>query len=103
MNILQRLAAWFALPIPAASEFPLAVRCQRCGEVIAGRVNLANELSEDYSAETQAPIYVCRKLLSGRQRCFQQIEVVLTFDAQRRLIDKHITGGQFVDSDPPAR
>jgi hypothetical protein len=41
--------------------------------------------------------YLCRKTLMGDQGCFQRIEVELIFDAQRRLVERNITGGEFVD------
>ena len=41
--------------------------------------------------------YLCRKTMMGDQGCFQRIEVELFFDAQRRLVDRSITGGEFVD------
>jgi hypothetical protein len=60
-------------------------------------VNLNNDLSADYGEEGGGPVtFICRKLMTGKDRCFQTIEVVLTFDSDRRLRDKHITGGKFV-------
>jgi hypothetical protein len=32
----------------------------------------------------------------GSKRCFQPIEVELTFDANRKVIAREITGGQFI-------
>jgi hypothetical protein len=40
--------------------------------------------------------YICRKVIVGSQRCYQPIDVSLTFDSRRRLVDKQITGGQFI-------
>jgi hypothetical protein len=36
-------------------------------------------------------------VLIGQQHCYQQIEVTLTFDAKRNLIDQKIQGGKFVE------
>jgi hypothetical protein len=33
----------------------------------------------------------------GGGRCFQQIEVELKFDSNKKPIEKQISGGQFVD------
>jgi hypothetical protein len=33
----------------------------------------------------------------GPERCFQAIEVTLTFDVDRRLLDRQAAGGDFVD------
>jgi hypothetical protein len=52
-----------------------------------------------YSDEKGETTYFCRKTLIGSERCFQPIEVELTFDAQRNLIDKQIQGGQFISED----
>jgi hypothetical protein len=42
-------------------------------------------------------IYTCRKVLIGGGRCFQQVEVIFKFDESRAVIDRKITGGEFVD------
>jgi hypothetical protein len=68
------------------------VRCSRCGEVIEGRVNLANDLSMNDEGG-----YLVRKVLMGSGRCFQQIEVTLRYDSARQLQDKEISGGKFVE------
>ena len=72
------------------------VKCNRCGEVIEGRVDLDNDLSLDY--EGDSTIYYVRKGLIGTNRCFQQIEVEMKFTPARTLIEQQATGGQFVDS-----
>jgi hypothetical protein len=74
----------------------IAVKCNRCGEVIRTRVNLMNDLSAEFTAGDQ-PVYFCRKMLMGEGRCFQRVEVELTFDQNRRLVNREISGGQFVD------
>lgn len=74
-----------------------AVRCDRCGEVIHGQINLNNDLSVQYQGDDR--FYFCRKGLvgSGETRCFQQVIVEYTFDATRQVIDRRIEGGRFVD------
>ncbi|RME81908.1 MAG: hypothetical protein D6775_12350 [Caldilineae bacterium] len=71
------------------------VRCNRCGEVLSTRVDLANDLTLDY----ESGHYFTRKVVvgSGANRCFQRIEIRLTFDNQKQLIDKEISGGTFVE------
>lgn len=68
------------------------VRCNRCGETIEGRVNLANDLSVDDDGG-----YIVRKVLMGSGLCFQQIEVILHYDSEKKLQEKEINGGKFVD------
>lgn len=80
---------------PAASAAPVytvAVQCARCGETLHARIHLGNELSA-----TEAGGFFCRKVLIGSQRCYQPVEIELTFDAQRQVLDRQITGGRFID------
>jgi len=94
MDLIRRL---FSAPAPSRPVMPITVQCLRCGETLTAEVNLNNDLSVDYGDEGSGPTtYFCRKLLTGTERCFQQIEVLLTFDAERNLRDKKITGGKFV-------
>lgn len=75
------------------------VRCARCGEKLAVRVNLDNELSPQYE-EGEGAYYVRKGVLgSGETRCFQTIEVELYFDYEKRLVSRYITGGEFITAD----
>ena len=78
------------------SSYWIAVQCDRCGEVIRARVNLANDLSAEYDENGNKTGYICRKVLLGKQHCFQQIEVTLRFDAKRKLVDCEVTDGKLV-------
>ena len=72
--------------------YTFSVGCDRCGEIIAGRVNMSNDLSLDDEGG-----YRVRKVLMGGGRCFQQVEVTLRFDASRKLLEKQVSGGKFVE------
>lgn len=76
----------------------VSVKCNRCGEHIRARVDLRNDLSINYS-EDGSPTYFTRKVLMGEGHCFQQIEVELTFDKDRQLTSRQISGGTFVDEE----
>jgi len=93
MGFLKRLFA-SAAGSDSRNIYPLVVKCKRCGEVVEGQVNLASDVS---AADGEEGGYYCRKLLMGKQRCFQQIEVQLRFSTDRRLVDRQIAGGQFAD------
>lgn len=94
MNFLKRL---FSAPSGSTSNFfPFAVKCNRCGEIIEGRINLNNELSVEYDPGG-GTLYYGRKVLMGSGRCFQQVEVELKFNEAHNLLEKHTTGGQFVE------
>ena len=77
----------------------IAVRCNRCKELIQGQINLHNDLSVQYDGDTT--MYFCRKGLvgTGENRCFQQVTVEYVFDANRNVVERRIEGGQFVDEE----
>ena len=78
---------------PEKRYYVFNVKCNRCGEIIEGRLDLDNDLS----LNDEGNGYLVRKTLMGNQRCFQQIEVELNFDSSRQLTEKSITGGQFTN------
>jgi hypothetical protein len=71
------------------------VKCNRCGEVIEGRIDLDNDLSIEY--EDNREVYISRKGIMGSGRCFQQIDVTMRFSSTKAVIDEQIQGGTFVD------
>jgi hypothetical protein len=75
------------------------VRCDKCGEMLKTRLDLRNDLTPNYNAEGRVASYASRKVLIGSQRCFEPIEVKLTFDPQRRLGSREIIGGQFISKE----
>jgi hypothetical protein len=72
------------------------VRCGKCGEGIKSRVDLRHDLTPRYGEGGNVTSYFLRKVLIGSGRCFQPIEVKLTFDANRNIISREITGGDFI-------
>ena len=91
MGFLKKLFSGGATS-SSSDFFTFNVRCDRCGETIEGKVNLNNDLSLDDEGG-----YHVRKVLMGSGHCFQQIEVMLKFDASRQLVDKQVNGGMFVE------
>ena len=80
---------------PEKHYYTFNVKCNRCGEIIEGRVDLSNDLSLDY--EDDQVVYFVRKGLIGNNRCFQQIEVEMKFNSSRELIEQGVQGGKFVE------
>jgi hypothetical protein len=75
------------------------VRCSRCGEKIAVRVDLRNELTPQWD-EGEGAYYTRKGVVgSGESRCFQMIELDLYFSAERRPLSRYITGGEFITRD----
>lgn len=80
---------------PEKRYYVFNVKCNRCGEVIEGRVDLDNELSLEF--EGNQNVYFGRKVLMGSGLCFQQIEVDMKFTPARTLIELQTKGGTFVE------
>jgi len=92
MNLLKKLFGGSAKATQRYYNF--SVKCNRCGEVIEGRVDLNNDLSVEY--EAGGDVFFARKVLMGENKCFQRVEVELKFNSARELLEQHVTGGQFV-------
>jgi len=72
----------------------LYVRCHRCGEAIKTRIDLQRDLSPRDEGG-----FMVGKTLVGSQRCFERVEVTLTFDENRRLMEREITRGDFITAE----
>jgi hypothetical protein len=95
MNFIKKL---FSPPTPYRTTFhKFSVKCKRCGEMVQGQINIYNEPSLELD-EHDHPFYVCRKVLMGSGLCFQQMEVVYKFDKERNVLERQITGGEFVEA-----
>lgn len=75
----------------------ITAKCNRCGEIIKCRIDLRNDLTIDYGDSGKDISYYCRKVLIGEQRCYQPIEIELIFDAKKKVVQRQISGGEFVD------
>jgi hypothetical protein len=98
MGFFKKFAQLFGPAAPSTDERTMWVyaRCKRCHEKLRLRVDLMNDLSVEYGADGAATGYFCRKMLMGEQRCYQQMEIELTFDAKRQLCDQKISGGELI-------
>lgn len=93
MNLLQKLFGGVSAK-PEKRYYTFSVKCRRCGEIIEGRVDLDNDLSIEY--EDGGDVFYARKGLMGNGKCFQRMEVELKFSSSRDLIERQITGGDFI-------
>ena len=96
--IIKRLASLFRSRTPQR-DFYFYVQCQHCEEVLRGRVDLYNDLSVEYDPRGAPASYFTRKVMVGSNRCYRPIEVELTFDRNRGLINREIKGGIFVEAE----
>jgi len=97
MGILDKLAKYLLTSSDEdENAYWVYVQCNRCGEQIRSRVNLNNDLSVEYLGKKDQT-YHCRKTIVGRTGCFQRIEVELNFDKNRKMIERQVTGGEFIE------
>ena len=81
------------------SAFWVYVRCNACNEPIRVRVNREHDLSAEFEEGSDAPTgYLVHKEVVG-ERCFRRIQVDLTFDGQRKEVDRQIKGGVFLTAE----
>jgi hypothetical protein len=72
------------------------VRCRRCGEAIRVRADRRYDLvSALLDPGESGPAYTLHKDIVGG-RCFQRIAVDLAFDSRLQIIDRRITGGEWL-------
>jgi hypothetical protein len=95
MNLLKRIYRTLFPPLPPSRYIRFQVQCKRCGEILEGRLDLYNDPSLDYEGET--PVYFCRKVLVGSGRCYQPVEVTFKLDESRKVLERQIAGGEFVE------
>jgi hypothetical protein len=95
MGFLDEFLKSFAGDTPKVHT--VSVKCNRCGEILTARINMANDLSVEFGPTGSSKSYSCRKVVQGSGRCFQSIEVLLKFDSRRTLLEKEIHGGKFVE------
>ena len=101
MGFLERLGRIFAGgEREDADALWVYVRCEHCGEAIGTRISLRNDLSVRYDESGRVSGYHVRKVLIGGKRgCFRPVEVRLTFDISRRVVERRITGGEFITAE----
>ncbi|HYO89662.1 MAG TPA: hypothetical protein VER79_13510 [Candidatus Limnocylindrales bacterium] len=68
------------------------VQPKNCAEIVRVRINLRNDLSQTDDGNG----FIVHKLARG-QKCTQNVDMTLHFDSQRRIVEREIDGGQFVD------
>ena len=95
MSFLNRIYRLLFPPPPPSRYFRFQVKCKRCGEIVEGTVDLYNDPSLEY--EGGPPVYFCRKVLVGSGRCYHPVEVTFKFDENRKVLERQITGGEFVE------
>ena len=99
MSLFKKITEYFSSPsIVDDAGYWVYVRCNKCHEPLKSRVNLHHDLSVDYDGP-QGQSYFTHKTIVWKSGCFQRIEIELTFNHKRKLINREISGGRFIDKD----
>ena len=99
MGLIDRISKYLSSSSSEDSKvYWVYVRCNRCGEQLRSRINLSDDLSIDYQGGNDQT-YHSRKTIVGGTGCFERIRVELKFDMNRKLIDRQIAGGEFIEAD----
>ena len=95
MNFFRQLARLFSGGGGGNRYLTVYVMSRRCQEPISGQIDLFNEVS---AAEEGDYAFYTRKVLhtTGERRCFDQVEVNLYFDQNKKLAHYEVAGGSWL-------
>lgn len=99
MGFFKKIANFLTSSPRGGRDYWYYVRCDQCGEIIKARIDKHNDLSVRYGEKQMDDTYFCRRVVVGSDRCYRPIEVEFTFDNRRTLIDREISGGEFVSAE----
>ncbi len=92
MNFLRRLFGGGSHQ-PNDDALHLYVRCRRCGSPVHVRIDMRNDLSAEYGDEIEGYRLV-KEIMDAR--CFRLMRAEISFDRQRRELERHLEGGEFI-------
>jgi len=72
------------------------MRGKRSGEIVQVRLD-PNQLSPEYNGDRVGGYYATKTVVG--QRSFERMEAEFRFDGRKNLVDKSVTGGDFVTRD----
>jgi len=97
MSLFKKISDYFISPRDVDDAgYWVYVRCNKCHEPLKVRVNLHHDLSVEYDGP-KGQSYFSRKTIVGRTGCFQRVEIELTFNHKRKLINREISGGTYIE------
>ncbi len=99
MSIFKRISEYFRSPSSADNaSYRVFVRCNNCGEPLKTRRDLDHDLSVDYDGPG-GQSYFNKKTMVGDTGCFQRIDIELWFKQKRQLVNREISGGNFIEEE----
>jgi hypothetical protein len=75
----------------------LYIQCKRCKDVVRVRVNMANDLQQEYveNADDVAGYGLTKGIVDSK--CFRPMTLTMRFDRRRRELERSVEGGELVD------
>ena len=75
----------------------LYVRCNRCQDVVRVRVNMANDLQQEYveNSDDVAGYSLTKGIVDSK--CFRPMTLTMRFDRRRNEQERSVEGGTLVD------
>lgn len=80
----------------SADGFFLDVRCGECGETFHLFINTSHDLFQEFQPDGSVT-YRLKKRIIGTG-CRNQMQVLITFDRNKRETHREIEGGAFIDA-----
>lgn len=93
MNFLRRLFGG-GDKYPADNALHLYVRCSRCGTPVHVRIDTRNDLMAEYGDDLVEGYRLIKEIMDAK--CFRLMRAEISFDQNRRELQRSIEGGEFI-------
>jgi hypothetical protein len=91
MNFLKKL---FGGGMSSDSGMYFYIRSRRSGEIVQVRLDPHQLTPDEYSGDAVSSYYAHKTVVG--QRSFERMDADFRFDGNKRLVEKTVTGGEFV-------
>jgi len=77
----------------------LYVRCDRCQDIVRVRINLANDLQQEFveNSDDVAGYSLTKGIVDSK--CFRPMTLTMRFDRRRNELERSVEGGTLVDQE----
>jgi hypothetical protein len=100
MGVLDRLTSLFSskkdrLVDSDGRALYFYVKCSTCDEKIRVRVDMYNDLAQEFDENDRTSGYTLDKDVLGNQ-CFRMMHLHVTFDSSKRILEKSVENGTLI-------
>lgn len=72
------------------------IKCGKCGEKIKVMVNKNTDLEDQYLDEGESGVAYTLRKEAMDDKCFSLMTITASFDRDKNLLNKDISGGEFI-------